>query len=353
MSNIHFISQIEDLNFWKNFNPELTISENWTQTCQLISVNSQELKQILQELIEEGYFQIDDFFPPADILKMSACVEKLQQEGLPVVFAFIYDEFWQIFYKLSPILKTILGDDYLQVPDVWAWYVAPSKEAKGWEPHRDRRKNSLLPNGMPKALNIWIPLTEVTPLNGCMYILPADLDPNYNQDTDTVGINPQDIRALPASAGSVLSWNPVVWHWGSRSSNKAKVPRISIACDFQRSDAQPYEELLLNPSTDLSFQQRLGLIGKLILRFRVRYQYADELLALAVKLQHHAPLPYWVVGSQYSVKSDHWNHVGIKQGSIVEMARWKDEQNIMVKHPDKQGIFYPFSPLELEHLLFT
>ena len=284
---------------------------------------------------------------------MADCVTNLWQQHFPPVFAFIYDEFWQLFAKLSSFLKPILGEDYLQVPDVWCWYVAPSKQARGWEPHRDRRHNSLLPDGMPNALNIWIPLTDVTPLNGCMYILPADLDPNYNQDTDTVGINPQDIRALPAPAGSVLSWNPVVWHWGSRSSNKTNIPRISIACDFQKIDAEPYEELLIDPLKPLSFEQRLGLIAKLILRFRVRYQYTDELLALAIKLQNNAPLPYWVIGNQYVAKSDRWSRVGIPKGTIVEIVRWRDEQNIMVKHPEKPEVFYPFSALELEHPLFV
>ena len=29
------------------------------------------------------------------------------------------------------------------------------------------------------SLTTWIPLTDVSPLNGCMYLLPAHMDPKY------------------------------------------------------------------------------------------------------------------------------------------------------------------------------
>ncbi len=252
------LEQTKNPDWWRKLNPQLSISEDVKfKSLTTINVEQEHLKNLLLSLKEEGYFQIDQILP--DVLPLALAIEKLRQEGLPPVLAFIYDEFWQIFQRLSPILSAILGEDYRQIPDIWAWYVDRSKSESGWEPHRDRRQNSLLPDGMPKAVNIWIPLTDVTPLNGCMYILPADLDPNYNHDSDVVGINPQDIRALPAPAGSVLCWNPVVWHWGSRSRKKATSPRISLACDFQRSDVEPYEMPLLEPIRPLRFQSTAGL----------------------------------------------------------------------------------------------
>ena len=348
------LEQVQDPEFWRELNPELTISEDWSQQS-MASVESElgAIEPLLADLKQEGYFQRDAVFPASEVLKLRNCIETLRQAGWLPAFAYLYDEFWQLFARLAPILAAILGEDYLQVPDVWAWYVAPSKADAGWEPHRDRRINSLLPDGTPKAVNIWIPLTDVTPLNGCMYILPADLDPNYHQDTDTVGINPQDIRALPAPAGSVLCWNPVVWHWGSRSSDKTTVPRISVACDFQRSDSEPYEAVLLDPAKPIDFEQRLGLIAKLLLRFHKRYRYPEPLVELAVRLQQKAPLPYWIPGNRYLVLSDRWQHVGIAKETIVEISRIQDDGKVMVRHPEKQGIFYPFPALELEDAKFA
>ncbi|HEY9872165.1 MAG TPA: phytanoyl-CoA dioxygenase family protein [Candidatus Obscuribacterales bacterium] len=343
------LEQAKSPEFWRRMNPHLSISEDLNFKSQpSITVEQEHLKNLLFNLKEEGYFQIDSILPASEVLPLAAGIEKLCKSGWPPVFAFIYDQSWQIFYRLSPILSAVLGEDYRQIADVWAWNIETSKRSRGWEPHRDRRKNSLLPDGMPKALNIWIPLTDATPLNGCMYILPADLDPNYSQDSDTVGINPQDIRALPVSVGSVLCWNPVVWHWGGRSSDKATSPRINLACDFQRADVEPYEMPLLDPAAPLNFNQRLGLIAKLLLRFQKRYGFSAELVELAVELQKNAPIPYWAVGSYYRVLSDRWSSVGIAQGALVQISHLYDNGKLMVRHPDREGVFYPFEPLELE-----
>ncbi len=353
ISELTILEQAQSPEYWTNLNPQLSVAKNLNfQSTDSLNFEPEHLKELLLNLKEEGYFQIDAILPNSDIVRMAEAMEKLKQSGWPVAFAFIYDEFWQIYYRLHHLLSAILGPDYRQVPDVWAWYVDTNKNEKGWEPHRDRRENSLFPDGMPKGVNIWIPLTDVTPLNGCMYILPADLDPNYDLEKDINPVHPQDIRALPAPAGSVLCWNPVVWHWGSRSSNKAKSPRISIACDFQLPDADPYDIPLLDPSLPPNFLQRLGLICKLLLRFHYRYRYSEQIIQLAVKLQKNAPIPYWTVGNYYRVISDRWQSVGIEKGAIVEVAHIYDDR-IMARHPQQTGTLYPFPPLELADLQYA
>lgn len=355
MTNVKpVLEQVHNPNFWLQINPHLTISENLNfQSLAPITLEQEYLQDLLMSLKEEGYFQVDPILPRAEVLQLSSAIEKLRQEGWPPVFGFVYDQFWQIFYRLSPILSAVLGEEYLQIPDIWAWYVDKSKTETGWEPHRDRKENGLLPDGMPKALNVWIPLTDVTPLNGCMYILPADLDPHYNDGGGGFRLNLQDVRALPVSVGSVLCWNPLVLHWGSRSSTKATSPRISIACDFQRNDVEPYEQHLLNPLTPLNFNERLGLIGKLILRFHKRYRYSDQLVQLAVELQKNAALPYWVVGGQYRIVSDRWENRGITRGMVIEIAHLHDDGKVMVRHPEHKELLYPFEFLELEDIQFS
>ena len=72
-------------------------------------------------------------------------------------------------------------------------------------------------DGRPASLNFWIPVTEATPDNGCMYILPKGRDSNYWEPDDTLfaasqaHIDFQDLRALVAEPGTCLFCDGYVW----------------------------------------------------------------------------------------------------------------------------------------------
>ena len=291
-----FLEQAQNPDFWKSLNPQLSIGEDFTSLSEsVLSLEQEHMEKLLFNLKNEGYFQIDSFLSEAEISRMATGIEKLRESGWPVAFAFIYDEFWQIFCRLSQILSVILGEDYQQLPAFWAWYINTTNTEKGWQPHRDNGGNTLLPDGMPKCVTIWIPLSDAIPLNGCMYILPAPFDPNYGGKVQKAekkeSINFQDIRALPATAGSILCWNHAVLHWGGRSSERAPHPRISLAFEFQRSDVEPYKTPLLDPSNPPNFNQRLALIGKQILQYQHMYPLSEEMAEVATELEKEYLLP--------------------------------------------------------------
>jgi hypothetical protein len=51
-------------------------------------------------------------------------------------------------------------------------------------PHRDYTfTDSHCSQGKPKILTMWVPVTEVTPQNGCMYVVPKQFDENYDRDS--------------------------------------------------------------------------------------------------------------------------------------------------------------------------
>jgi ectoine hydroxylase-related dioxygenase (phytanoyl-CoA dioxygenase family) len=160
----------------------------------------------------------------------------------------------------------------MMLPDFWAWYVDPRVGSSGWKPHRDKDHHALFPDGRPKSLSVWIPLTEATPLNGCIYIVPAHLDPTYNtpQDSDWK-FQHQDIRALPSPAGGLFMWNQAIIHWGARSSPLAAGPRISMSVEFQRGDIPPMNQPLIPPMALLTVKQRLLMICKQVLQFQHMY----------------------------------------------------------------------------------
>jgi tetratricopeptide (TPR) repeat protein len=261
--------------FWLEMNPELSINGDSNLAESKVDISPEQIEILSDRMRTEGYFQIDDLLPALEIEKLRVGIERLRANGIRPVFILVYDQVWQMFQRLSPILSAILGADYRQFPGFWAWFIDPQQSERGWRPHIDRTDSPLRSDRMTDTVNIWIALTEATPLNGCMYIVPANLDPTYGTSERPTeyhaGFDLQSIRALPAKAGSVLCWNGLVYHWGGSSSQGATHARISIANDFQRGDVRAYEQPLLDPFTRLSLSDRLGLVGLQTLRYRHIY----------------------------------------------------------------------------------
>ncbi|GAA4329988.1 hypothetical protein GCM10023165_03190 [Variovorax defluvii] len=218
--------------------------------------------------------------------------------GLPAVFAWVFDEPWACYERLRPVLSNFLGDDYRTMPAFWAWHVDPQKGESGWKPHRDNRRAALAPDGSPCTLTCWIPLSDANPLNSCMYIVPAHMDPGY----DIPAGMPEPpapafaARALPATPGDYLIWNQRVLHWGGPTSEFAEHPRISMALEFQRGDIPPIMQSfqlggdrpplpsLLEQGSRPNFGMRLMLIARQILQYQHMYGLSEELAHLSTAL---------------------------------------------------------------------
>lgn len=261
--------QSEDPEFWRQLNPHLTLTEQAHSRSAPGCVNDFLREGWRERLKEDGYLQFDEVLDEKRVTALRRGVENVVAAKWPAAFCMVYDEYWNLFAGLSSLLQPILGESYRLLPNFWAWHVDPSAQQAGWSPHRDSGPASLFADGMPKSATIWIPLTDATPLNGCMYLLPANQDPDYlNAGTRKHDIPLQSIRALPAKAGSVLLWNQNVYHWGSRSSPRARTPRISIACEYRQADLPPMREPLLDPGQPPAFDLRSDLIVRLLVRYR-------------------------------------------------------------------------------------
>ena len=86
---------------------------------------------------------------------------------------------------------------------------------------------------------------------------------------------------MPTPAGSILIFNEMIYHWGSRSSKYTKGPMLSLAYEFQRGDVKPYNKPLLVMETLPSFEFRWKLIGKQILQYKHMYSYPEDMLEIA------------------------------------------------------------------------
>ncbi|MCC6719837.1 MAG: phytanoyl-CoA dioxygenase family protein [Acetobacteraceae bacterium] len=274
-----------DPGFWRALAPGLRVEDvRSVQALEAITPSAADMAAIRALVVEEGYFQASGIAWPMDIALMADTVRMLDRAGLPAVFAFLYDEFWIPFYRLQPIYAGLLGD-YMMLPDFWVWNVDPARGDAGWRPHRDKGHAALFPDGTPKSITTWMPLSRATPLNGCMYIVPATQDPTYNTPEDKEWrFEYAGIRALPAEAGDVFMWNQAVLHWGSRTSPRGGASRVSMAFEFQRADVAPFNQPLMKPLEFHSFAARLRLIAKQILQYRHMYKVdpAIERVARAV-----------------------------------------------------------------------
>lgn len=276
--------------FWLSLNPGMTISDQpFLRPPWPLQVEPQDMDRCVRQMKQEGYFKLDSALPAAEMERMARVIIKLVNEGFPPAFAFVYDEFWRVFRDLSPLATPVFGQHYRLVTNFWAWHIPPTGENAGFGPHRDlpgAGAEVMRPDGLPWLATVWIPLRDVTAANACMHLLPMNRDPNVpnNLMQQTVPHEAiQDIRALPAAAGSVLSWNPNVLHWGSRSSAWTNEPRISIAAYLKHvGDPHNLNSVSLAPAQVLSLEFRLATIGMVMAHYDTddisKERYPPELL---------------------------------------------------------------------------
>lgn len=282
-----------DAGMWRQLIPGLHVCDGaYLDGLPTLDCAPEALADVEQRMLREGYFQAPPQAWGLPTGTMAACVDRLRQLGLSTVFAFVYDEFWANFAKVDPVVRHLLGGDYLMLPDFWVWHVDPRREDAGWRPHRDKGQRSLYPDRRPRSLTIWLPLTDADTLNSCMYVVPADRDATYGTVDDvTWKFELPDVRALPAKAGSLLGWTQALLHWGSRGSPRASQPRVSMAFEFQRADLPAFNTPLIPPRTMLSLPQRIQLICKQILQYQHMYPLSAQVAPVADAGSRMAPFP--------------------------------------------------------------
>lgn len=114
-------------------------------------------------------------------------------------------------------------------------------------------------------------LTDVTPRQSCIYVVPRSFDPRFpdpgptrRRAAETFSIDDLvNVRALPAARGSLLGWNLGLAHWGSRPRRDAP-SRISVAYYVQARTRTPLHTPCVDLERALPLATRLGLIGRQI-----------------------------------------------------------------------------------------
>ena len=180
------IAHWRDHAYWRARAPALHLNDaDWWARQDGLTLSAPLLAASRAALLSEGYVQLDPVQWALPLDRMAALVSGLRQDGLPPVMAWLYDEFWAAHRQLLPLSAALLDGPVASLPNFWAWCIDPQTAESGWQPHRDVGRRALFHDGAPKIISYWLPLTAATPLNGCMYVVPADRDPTYNTEEDT------------------------------------------------------------------------------------------------------------------------------------------------------------------------
>ena len=274
-----YLQHAHSISLWLGLNPSLTITEHPLVDCSPYVCSNEDLARSAADLRENGYFQTNPVIPPTQCEPLANAVIKLIDNGIHPLFSLVYDQFWQVLQNLSSVVNYLARDEFCIWADFWVWAISQEHAHSGWGPHRDNQVDvPFFKDGRPTVMNLWIPLTDTDPTNGCIYVLPKSLDPHLPDHPEIRKVeNVQDIRALPARKGSVLGWDQHLLHWGGRSSKQAVQPRISFACYYQSKNYKAPTDLMIENTAKLTLDQRLYYIARAFLRYDKRFGFPEEI----------------------------------------------------------------------------
>ena len=193
------------------------------------------------KIAEKGYIKLDpsDFSDwQIDFASLRCLMDWLKENEIPMVFAFVFDEYWYLYMRLGNVIGALLGPDYQRLTDMWAWRVDDTTREQGWNIHRDNPEIAFSENKTLLAVTVWLPLGEVTTHHACMNVIPKDVDNNLQLASDydaqqLLQLLP-NIRSLPVKPGGALIWDQNILHFSSKPDRFTKSPRYSVSMEFER-----------------------------------------------------------------------------------------------------------------------
>lgn len=291
----------EEKEFWQKLCPNLTITDDLSVGASSFGTK-EEYDRRKERLVEDGYVLVDDTIEGENATQaLVEAIAKLHKTySLPATFVLLFDETWRLAARASSLLSNSTNPNNVFNFDMLAWYIDPREGDAGFSPHRDRqpddiKKSFYHDDKMAKYVTMWLALSNATPENSCLYVIPKPYDPGYTDGDDESDYGPdplaralpdkcayQHIRALPRKAGQSLLFTHRILHWGSRGNPKShdKTPRVAIS--FVCSDPsfeKPYlnnfslgnDEPLLPP-----FKIRLLLVCAQLLIYYQRFDLPKD-----------------------------------------------------------------------------
>ena len=266
-------NRLTEPHFWEQFSRGLTIaSDPGTATIEAkfpgvlgshvkesMLLNGGDVDTALDHLKKRGYSGVENVDwqkVGVDLQALANTMEALKAAGWPPVFVLMFDEAWRLLEGLFSVMQPLLGEDCELEASLYGWALEPPTLTPEGElekvggnfgqPHRDFPYDQChLEDGSPSVVSVWIPFVQASLDNGCMYVVPRENDPLFDQPDDKFHLTPtlrpfpySHVRPLNTGAGSVLMWNTCTIHWGSSCSpaeylGEGEESRKSIAMSFR------------------------------------------------------------------------------------------------------------------------
>ena len=293
----------------------------------------------------DGWDWRDDLSPMLSLLRAAATA--LREAGWPPAFVFTLPGAWRIVDQLFVPMQALLGDGCEMDPSVFCWIAAqppplhasatasaaataapastasvPASAAESGQsapappkaganfgvPHRDFTCLASLrkSDGAPTLLSVWLPLNRVTTENGCMMVVPKQLDPHFHKRFAYAHMRPAlppeadegvdgatEIRfnlaaarpLAPLPRGSVVAWVGNLIHWGTCCLPDSDAPaRTSVGFNFLRAGERLQSgapSLTRADAAALELPARLALIARSLLAYSPWYQLSDDAVPAA------------------------------------------------------------------------
>jgi len=172
-----------------------------------------------------------------ETLAISKHADELMKNNAPMDNIFYDEGTWELISKIRKRCMHITGKDMVLYGDAVLFVREHGKSHTGFiGPHRDMPDagaETFKEDGTPGSCVLWFALTEATPENSCLYVLPAEHDSAYR--TGGLALEPvvtmanvDKIVALPVKANSIIVLGHRVIHWGSQPFPD-QPPRVALS----------------------------------------------------------------------------------------------------------------------------
>src|SRR4051812_32876105 len=91
----------ENVNFWRELRPSLSIEGGG----EVDGFQFGDVSKLMEQLRFEGYVNVAGVVPEKLVVAMRECIALLHDRKIPLAFAFVYDQAWQVFKGLTSFME--------------------------------------------------------------------------------------------------------------------------------------------------------------------------------------------------------------------------------------------------------
>jgi hypothetical protein len=284
------VERAQNPDYWISLCPAMAITTDLPDTGPPGQADS-DLASAFHDYQTYGHCAVHKAFNLTEVESLRMAVTSVADAGWPLIFAFVYDMFWKVgrAAKLRAFVSSLIGSEYQPTISFWVNHVPAVRGGSGFPPHMDDVRPG------HHTVTCWVPLTPVTPDNGCVYVIernaanssgPVDLSGDNLTAAQVLSALPR-VRALPAGPGSFLAWPNDTIHWGGMFL-RGQQARIALSFhfaseDFENIDLGLRESMLIERPLP-RLEDRLRWVSQSMLRFRGRDPLLERFAPVAHRL---------------------------------------------------------------------